>query len=65
VKIAIKNAHGKTVKTFTVKGARPMTWLAKSFRCTLAKGTYRWYVSATDSVGYKQVRPAVAKLVVK
>ena len=33
-----------------------MTWLATSFRCTLAKGTYRWYVSATDSVGYKQVK---------
>jgi len=65
VKIAIKNARGATVKTITVKGARPMSWLAASFRCKLAKGTYRWYVSATDSVGYKQVRPAVGKLVVK
>ena len=65
VKIAIKNARRATVKTITVKGARPMSWLAASFRCKLAKGTYRWYVSATDSVGYKQVRPAVGKLVVK
>ena len=65
VKIAIKNARGTTVKSFTARGARPMTWLGKSFRCTLARGTYRWYVSATDSVGYKQVRPAIAKLIVK
>ena len=65
VKIAVKNARGVTVKSITVKGARPMTWLATSFRCTLAKGTYRWYVTATDSVGYKQVRPAVGKLIVK
>ena len=65
VRIAIKNARGRTVKNLTVTGARPATWLTKSFRCTLARGTYRWYVSATDSVGYKQVRPAVAKLIVK
>jgi len=65
VKIVVKNARGVTVKAFTIKGVRPMSWLAKSFRCTLARGTYRWYVSATDSVGYRQVRRAVAKLVVR
>ena len=65
VKIAIKTARGATLKSITVKGARPMAWLVASFHCTLAKGTYRWYVSATDSVGYKQVKPAVGKLVVK
>ncbi len=65
VKIAVKNARGKTVKTLTVRGARPMSWLAKSFRCTLAKGTYRFYVTATDSVGYRQTKAAVAKLVVR
>ena len=55
VKIVVKNARRVTVKSITVKGARPMAWLTASFRCTLAKGTYRWYVTATDSVGYKQV----------
>ena len=65
VRIAIKNSRGKTVKNSTVRGARPMSWLTKSFRCTLARGTYRFYVTATDSVGYKQVRAAVAKLIVK
>ena len=65
VRIAVKNARGVTVKSITVKGARPLTWLAANFRCTLARGTYRWYASATDSVGYKQVRAAVGKLIVK
>jgi hypothetical protein len=31
----------------------------------LAKGTYRFYVTATDSVGYKSVKAGVGKLVVK
>ena len=65
VKIAVKNARGVTVKSVTVKGARPMTWLTASFRCTLKKGTYRWHVTATDSVGYKQTKAAVGKLIVK
>ena len=42
------------------------SWLtAAGFRCTLAKGTYRFYVTATDSVGYKSAKPGVGKLVVK
>jgi alpha-tubulin suppressor-like RCC1 family protein len=65
VKIVVKNARGAAVKSIAVRGARPMSWLTASFRCKLKRGTYRWYVSATDSVGYKQVRPAVAKLVVR
>ena len=65
VKIAVKNARGVTVKTLAITGARPMSWLTKSFRCTLARGTYHWYVTATDSVGYKQVKAAVGKLTVK
>jgi alpha-tubulin suppressor-like RCC1 family protein len=65
VKIAVKNARGKIVKTLTIRGARPMSWRAASFRCTLAKGKYRFFVTATDSVGYKQTKTAVGKLVVK
>jgi len=65
VRIAVKNKRGVTVKSITVKGARPMSWLKAGFRCTLAKGTYRFYVTATDSVGYKSVKAGVGKLVVK
>ena len=65
VKIAVKNARGVTVKSITVKGALPMGWRTASFRCRLAKGTYRFFVTATDSVGYRQTKAAVAKLVVK
>jgi alpha-tubulin suppressor-like RCC1 family protein len=65
VKIAVKNARGATVKTISLKGRRPMSWQTAGFRCTLAKGTYRFFVSATDSVGYKQIKAAVGKLVVK
>ena len=65
VRIAVKNARGVTVKSLTVKGARPMSWLKVGFRCTLAKGAYRFYVTATDSVGYKSAKPGVGKLVVK
>ncbi len=65
VKILVKNRRGATVKSLSVKGARPLSWLSKTFRCKLARGTYRWYVYATDSVGYRQVKPAAAKLVVK
>ena len=62
VKIVIKNSHGATVRTFTIHGVLPAIWQLKSFHCTLAKGTYHWYVTSTDSVGLKQVKAAVGKL---
>ena len=65
VRIVIKNSHGRVVKRFTIKGARSGSALTKSFRCTLRKGTYRWYVYATDSVGYKQTQAGKNKLSVK
>ena len=65
VRIVIKNAAGMVVKTFLISGARPSAALTKSFRCGWRRGTYRWYTSATDSVGYKQVKVAVGKLYVK
>lgn len=65
VRLVIKSGSGATVKTFTIHGALSAVWLTKSFHCTLAKGTYRWYVFATDSVGYKQVKAAAGKLRVK
>ena len=65
VKIVVKNSRGKTVKSLTIRSARPMSWQTASFRCTLAKGAYRFYITATDSVGYKQTKAATGKLVVK
>jgi hypothetical protein len=65
VTLVIKNSHGATVKRFVIAKVRPTVWQSKRFHCTLAKGTYRWHVSATDSVGYRQTRTAVGKLIVK
>jgi alpha-tubulin suppressor-like RCC1 family protein len=64
VKIVIKNARGAVVRTYVIRGAKPSRTLTKSFRCTLAKGVYRWYVYATDSVRYKQSKAGVGKLIV-
>jgi hypothetical protein len=36
-----------------------------SFKCTLAKGTYKWYVYATDLAGNTQDNIAQATLKVK
>lgn len=36
-----------------------------SFRCTPAKGTYRWYVYATDLAGNQQAKAASNSLRVK
>jgi hypothetical protein len=53
VVITIKNKSGTTVKTLKL-GAKPVgTPLAKSFKCSLRAGTYRFYVKATDKAGNK------------
>jgi alpha-tubulin suppressor-like RCC1 family protein len=64
VRIVIKNARGVSVRQFTIRGAAAGKALVKSFRCKLAKGAYRWYVYATDSVGYKQLKAGSNKLIV-
>jgi len=65
VKILVRNSRGRVVKSMVVKGARPGTVLVKKFRCTLRKGASRWLVYATDSVGYRQVKPGSNRLVVR
>ena len=39
--------------------------LTYKFRCTLAKGTYKYYVYATDASGNAQSKIGYAKLTVK
>jgi beta propeller repeat protein len=56
VKIRIKSATGKTVKTLQC-GARPVNKaLTYRFRCKLKKGSYRYFVYASDLAGNAQSR---------
>ena len=59
VTIKIKNSANKVVKTLgPYKGKAVYKLLAATFTCRLAKGSYRFYVSATDAAGNAQVLPA-------
>ncbi len=55
VRITIRDAKGKVVgpRTTIAKAAsdKNLTW---RFACTLPRGTYKWYVAATDLAGNKQ-----------
>ncbi len=63
--IKIKNRKGKVVKTIKV-GAKAVNVAQKAtFTCKLAKGTYKFYVTATDAAGNRSVKAAVNKLTVR
>ena len=63
--IKIKNRAGKVVKTIR-PGAKAVNVLQKAtFTCKLAKGKYKFYVTATDAAGNVAVKAAVNKLTVK
>jgi hypothetical protein len=63
--IKIKNKAGKVVKTIK-PGSKAVNVLQKAtFTCKLAKGTYKFYVTATDAAGNKASNTAVNKLTVK
>ena len=65
VVIKIKNSRGKVVKTIKA-GAKPVNVAQTAkFRCTLAKGVYKYQVLATDSAGQAQSKAGSAKLTVK
>ena len=65
VVIKIKNKAGKVVKTIK-PGSKAVNALQKaSFTCKLAKGKYKFYVTATDAAGNKASNTAVNKLTVK
>ncbi len=65
VVIKVNDSKDKTVKTVTVGGAKVNADLAATFTCNLKKGTYKWYVYATDLAGNTQENIAHAKLTVK
>jgi len=65
VVIKVKRSNGTTAKTFTMDDVPMNSQQTKSFKCNLAKGTYKWYVYATDLAGNAQENIAQAKLKVK
>ena len=65
VVIKIKNRAGKVVKTIK-PGVKAVNVLQKAtFTCKLAKGTYKFYVTATDAAGNVAAKAAVNKLTVR
>jgi hypothetical protein len=63
--IKIKNRAGKVVKTIK-PGVKAVNVLQKAtFTCKLAKGTYKFYVTATDAAGNKATNTAGNKLTVR
>jgi len=64
VVIEIKRSKS-TAKTITIASAPTNAPQTCSFKCKLAKGTYKWYVSATDLAGNPQANVASATLKVK
>ena len=63
--IKIKNKAGKVVKTLKPGSKAVNTLQSASFTCKLAKGTYKFYVTATDAAGNASSNTAVSKLTVK
>ena len=65
VVIKIKRGNGTTAKSITINSAPTNAQQTYSFRCNLAKGSYKWYVYATDLAGNTQENVARATLTVK
>ena len=65
VSIKIKNSRGKVVKTITAASVAVNAQLTAKFRCTLVKGTYKYYVYATDVSGNCAAKVGSARLTVK
>jgi DNA-binding beta-propeller fold protein YncE len=63
--IKVFTARGRLVKTLSLTGAASNHSLTAAFRCTLAKGVYRWKVYATDLAGNVQAQPSVRRLTVR
>jgi hypothetical protein len=66
-KIVVKNAAGKIVKTLKFAGVTVNAAQTAKFTVptTWRPGTYKFFVSATDTAGNTQTKVAVNKLVVK
>jgi hypothetical protein len=64
VKVCVRNSRGKIVHRLTYSH-KPTGWFLAKFRCKLAKGVYRYYVSATDAAGNRQSKLGWNRLIVK
>jgi hypothetical protein len=65
VTIKIKNRAGRVAKTIPAVVKTVNVAQSAKFRCTLAKGTYRYYVYATDASGNVQSKAGSARLTVR
>jgi hypothetical protein len=65
VSIKIKNRAGKVVATIKAGTKTVNVPVATKFRCGLARGTYKYYVYATDASGNAQSKVGSARLTVK
>ena len=66
VVLKIKSTRGgNTVKTITIANTGVNATQSKSFRVTFKKGSYRWYVYATDLAGNTQANVDKATFTVK
>jgi hypothetical protein len=64
--VSLKIKKGATVKATIKLGlVNCGSWLTKKWTCKLAKGSYRWYVYATDQGGHAQVLLGTKALTVK
>ncbi len=54
VTIKVKRLDGTVVKKFLLGSKKVNVLLGYRWRCSLAKGTYRFYVYATDPAGNTQ-----------
>jgi len=64
LRVVVKNARGKTVKTVRVAGCPVGVWYSVKWK-PLKKGAYRYTVYAKDAAGLKQSRIGAAKVLVK
>ena len=64
VSIVVKSASGRPVKSVRLAARAVDRNLAWRFVCNLAAGRYRFYVSATDAAGNRQVKEAENSLTV-
>ncbi len=65
VVIKIKNRKGKVVKSLRAGAVTVNVLRSQTFRCFLAKGTYRFSVYAVDASGNAQSRVGSNKLIVR
>ena len=63
--IKIKTRSGKTVKTINAGSKVVNIVRSVPFRCTLTKGTYKFYVYAIDASGNAQAKVGSSTLIVK